>query len=196
MSNESEIEKAVPNDRYLGQIEVLISKLRQGKITAAQLDRFLDSDPTLNGTIPNIDEILTVTVDRDRSIDDGVRAGKYGCVKSKIRDENFPRTGSGSTTIEIALVHFGKAMCTTKVITELAKLKLRAADLQELLSLGEQHPDRQCAFPIVALGSMWEDSGLNQCVPYLVGTDAKQELLLDWADGDWDKSCLFAAVPE
>lgn len=178
----------------LGMLADLNHKLQHGKITPGQLDRFLKKGNPYDVTITENDEVLSVTVNRDRSIADGIKAGKYNWSNDSINDKNFPRSGKGTEEAEIILVHFDKLMSTDKVLKELDKRNLRPADLQELLAIGEQHPDKQRQFPIIALASVWRDPGGRRFVPYLGRLGSIRRLDLDWIDDDWSDICRFAAV--
>lgn len=139
------------------------------------------------------DEVLTIPVNRDRTIAEGVAVGKYDWVNDDIADKNFPRSGSGNELTEIILVHFDKSMSTDGVLKEFEKRSLRPADLQELLAIGEHCPDKQRAFPIIALASVWRPDGSRR-VPCLGGSDSARGLRLDWIDDDWSDFFRFAAV--
>ncbi len=178
----------------LGMLADLNHKLQHGKITLGQLDRFLKKKNPYDCTITDIDEVLTVTVDRDRSIVDGVKADKYDWSDNSINDKNFKPTGKGSVGTEIILVHFDKSMSTNKVLKELDKRNLRPADLQELLAIGEKYPEKQREFPVIALGSVWQGPYGDRIVPYLGRDGACRKLCLRWIDSGWDGVCRFAAV--
>jgi len=178
----------------LGMLADLNHKLQHGKITPGQLDRFLKKENPYDVTITEKDEVLSVTVNRDRTIAEGIKAGEYNWSNDSINDKNFKRTGKGTEVTEIILVHFDKSMSTDKALKELEKRNLRPADLQELLAIGEQHPDKQRQFPIIALGSVWQNPVGNRLVPFLGRNDSRRGLNLDWVGGDWRDVCRFAAV--
>ena len=139
-------------------------------------------------------DTFTLLVNYDRRVEAGVRAGHYDWSNSDITDKNFPTTQQGTKEISAQLIHFNKTMFTDQVLTELDKQNLRPANLQELLVLGEKHPDLQREFPIVALGSVWQRlSGYRDC-PYLDGSGSERYLSLLWIDVGWSEVCRFAAV--
>jgi len=178
----------------LGMLADLNHKLQHGKITPGQLDRFLKKENPYDVTITEKDEVLSVTVNRDRTIAEGIKAGEYNWSNDSINDKNFKRTGKGTEVTEIILVHFDKSMSTDKALKELEKRNLRPADLQELLAIGEQHPDKQRQFPIIALGSVWQNPGGSRGVPYLLRGGSDRGLGLRWLGIDWGDVCRFAAV--
>ena len=178
----------------LGMLADLNHKLQHGKISPNQLERFLKKENPFDSTVTDKDEVLTITVNRDRTIADGVAAGRSDCKNSDINDGNFPRTGSGTEATEIILVHFDKTMSNDNVLRELEKRNLRPADAQELLAIGEQHPDKQRAFPIIALGSVWRVADGHRYVPCLSRIDSNRKLSLCWVDDGWVDVWRFAAV--
>jgi len=181
----------------LGMLADLNHKLQHGKISPKQLERFLKKENPFDSTITITEKhtILQVTVNRDRSIADGVAAGKYNFSNTDITDANFPHTGAGTESSEIVLVHFDALMSTDNVLKELKKRNLRPADIQELLAIGEQFPEQQREFPIIALGSIEQCLDGNRVVPFLCSDDSKRELYLGWVGVvDWSEICRFAAV--
>ncbi len=194
MANETTIGNVPGNDDCLGMVEDLLTKLRKGKISKAQFARFLKKENPFDSTITDKDEVLTVTVNRDRTIADSVVAGKYTYQNNDINDTNFPRTGAGTESTEIILVHFDKSISTEKALAELEKRNLRPADVQELLAIGEQHPEKQRQFPIICLGSVWQNSDGDRYVPCLGRNGSDRELDLGGVGFDWLDVCRFAAV--
>lgn len=98
---------------------------------------------------------VSVIVDYNRSIEASVAAGKYDFVCKGIDDTNFVRTDSGVRTLSLMLMWFDTSMTSTQVLEELDQQGMRPATLQELLSLGEQHPHLQLNNCLVALGTVW-----------------------------------------
>lgn len=194
MANETTIGNVPGNDDCLGMVEDLLNKLRKGKITKTQFARFLKKENPFDSTITDKDEVLTVTVNRDRTIADGVAAGKYTYENDDINDTNFPISGSGTESTEIILVHFDKSISTELALAELEKRNLRPADAQELLVIGEQHPEKQRQFPIIALGSVWRNSCGYRCVPCLDRGGSFRKLSLYRDDCNWIVIYRFAAV--
>jgi hypothetical protein len=96
--------------------------------------------------------------------------------------------------VVVELVHFGRDMESESVLKEFEARGLRAATLPELLAFGATYPEKQCEFPVVALGSVWRSRGGHRYVPYLSGDGSERELHLDWSGNRWDDYCRFAAV--
>lgn len=178
----------------LGMLADLNHKLQHGNISPRQLERYLKKENPFESTVTEKHTILQVTVNRDRTIADGVAAGKYNWSNVDITDANFPRCGAGTESSEIVLVHFEKSMSTDNVLKELEECDLRPADIQELLAVGEQYPDMQREFPIIALGSVWQLQDGHQFVPFLFGVGSDRRLDLRWIVSDWVDNCRFAAV--
>lgn len=115
-----------------------------------------------------------LTADYDLPLAELVAAGNYDYVSSDITEEHF-RVGWGEQDIEsllmhlhrptltdvtrvgvteAILVHLGRVMDNTDVLHELDRRGLRAGTIRELAALGEQYPDPQFYFPILALRSV------------------------------------------
>ncbi len=181
-------------EKVHGLLADLHHKMQKGSITVAQFERFLNKQNPFDVTITENDEVLNVTVDYDRSVASGIKAGKYDWSNSDITDDHYPNSGSGKSDVEIILVHYGKDMSTKNVLKDFDKRNLRPATLQELLAIGEQFPDKQREFPIIALGSVWRNSRGNRYVPCLIGSGSYRGLDLYWIVSDWHDICRFAAV--
>ncbi len=138
--------------------------------------------------------VYTLTINYTRSVEDGIRAGKYEWSSSDITSSHFPSEETGTKEVSIELIHFGRDMETNEVLSELDKMGLRPATLKELLTLGEKHPDLQREFPIIALGSVWRDPGGDRDCACLGRDDSRRRLHLLWIGRRWDDYCRFAAV--
>jgi len=177
-----------------GLLADLHHKMQKGSITVVHVERFLNKQNPFGSIITDKDDVLRVTVNRDRSIADGVTDGKYNSSNPDINDTYFPRSRAGIESSEIVLVHFDKSMSTDNVLKELEERNLRPADVQELLAIGEQYPDKQREFPIIALGSIRQRLVGRRVVPYLHALGSNRELYLDWIGRDWEGFYRFAAV--
>lgn len=141
--------------------------------------------------------VYPLTVDYARSVKDGVKAGRYDWKNDDITDDHFPHDRKrGTVATEVILVHFGRNMSSDAVEAALDRLGLKSADLPTLLALGsnEATRDLQRGFPIVALGSEWQDPDGGRNVPYLDWYRDKRHLDLDWRDDDWLVNYRFAAL--
>ncbi|MEK7553547.1 MAG: hypothetical protein AAB504_02605 [Patescibacteria group bacterium] len=135
-----------------------------------------------------------MTIDYDRSVKDGIKAGNYDWRNDDITAKNFPSQETGTAEVSIDILHFGKDISTDEVRAELDKHGYRPATLKELLALGEKHSNLQREFPIIALGSVWQGPhGCRSC-PYLYRDGSERCLGLGWVGSWWRGSCRFAAV--
>ncbi|MFA6588416.1 MAG: hypothetical protein WCT08_05100 [Patescibacteria group bacterium] len=179
----------------LGMLADLSKKLQNRILLPSQLERFLKEKNPFDSIVTDKDKVLDVAVNRDRSIADGIAAGKYYSKHPDINDKNFPCTGSGTELIKIILVHFDKSMSTGDVLKELGERNLRPADLQELLAVGEQYPEEQRTCGIVALASEWDKE-----FPFLTGETwihGHRNLSLIYPENGWHSfGWGFAAVPK
>jgi len=155
----------------------------------------------------------SIPVNLTRTLAEMVSAGKYDYANPNIVEKNFPiqrpsvsedaveggpyRTPAVSNdSIKIVLVHLNKVATTTEVLEHMDKLGLRPARIEELLALGEKHPDIQCQFPLVALGSVWVNSDGYRNVACLVWYGSERNLILRWdvPGYRWGEACRFVAV--
>ena len=135
----------------------------------------------------------TLLVNYDRRVEAGVRVGHYDWWATDITDNNFPTTQQGTREVFIRLIHLNKIMSIDQVLIELDRMNLRPANLQEGLAFGERYPDVQREFPIIFLGSVWQNPGGSRC-PCLSGGGSGRGLDLSRTDGSWRGICRFAAV--
>lgn len=136
----------------------------------------------------------TIPINYDRSVEEGIKAGKYDWKNSDITSEHFPSQEIGTIEGPVELFHFSKDMETDGVLAELDKKGYRAATLKELLALGEKCPDLQREFSIIALGSVWRNPyGGRHCACLDRGGSGRR-LNLGWIGNRWSDLCRFAAV--
>jgi len=135
-----------------------------------------------------------LSVDYERSVEKGVKAGRYDWANSDITARNFPTERNGTAEVAVELVHFNRHVSTDEAFRELDRMGFRPAELHELLAFGEKHPEVQREFPVVALGSVWQFRYGSRFVPYLSGGDSERGLYLGWIGFDWFEVCRFAAV--
>lgn len=135
-----------------------------------------------------------VVVDYGLSLADMIAAGKYDFANSDINADNFPIQGSGQQDVVVELVHFGRDIESNDVLRELDTRGLRPAILPELLAFGTAYPEKQREFPIIVLGSVWQDRGGRRDVACLSRRGSERDLGLSWLDDRWGGHCRFAAV--
>ena len=135
-----------------------------------------------------------LSVDYGRSVEDGVRAGRYDWANSDINSRNFPTERKGVAEVVVELIHFNRVISIDEALRELDRMGYRPAEPHELLAFGQKYPEVQREFPVVAPGSAWQDRFGSRVVPYLYRDGSKRILNLDWIEGDWDEVCRFAVV--
>jgi len=148
----------------------------------------------IEGKFDGVASAFPVVVNYDQSVEVAVKAGKYGWSNSDITTKHFPSQRKGTAEIEIILVHFNRAIESDEAVRELDKQGLRPAELPELLAFGAKYPDVQREFPVIALGSVWQDPAGNRHCASLRGDSGKRYLHLFWFDFRWIGRCRFAAL--
>lgn len=163
----------------LGMLADLTHKLQHGNIKVTELERFLKKENPFLPIIYGNDQVLSVTVNQDRSIKEMIKAGQYERIHSEFNNTEWKCIGTGTKTLDVIIVAFHRPMSYDSVLKEFEARNLRPADMRVLLSLGEQHMDKLTSmFPVIALGT-WthiEDRmvhSVSKCVPYIRG-DYKQ----------------------
>ena len=185
-----------------GFIDKLVRALRERGITDEQIHSLVtDAGDALVGKIADAvaemlgagENLFKVVVDYTQSLADMISAGKYDWVNGDIIAENFPISGSGQAELNAELVHFNRIMESGDVLKELDKLGLRPANIAELLAFGAKYPDKQREFPIIALGSVWQNRYGYRYVPELWSGSVRRKLNLHWLGDRWDEDDRFLA---
>lgn len=162
-----------------------------------------------------------ITVDYDRTVEDGIKAGRYVFVAEPITARNFPSNRSGKTTVVIELIHLNAYIFRSDVTATFNKMGLRPADLRELMALREQYPKLGCQVPpecpecsntcndstmarqsgasgfpdSLALGSVWHDSNYPNLAYMTLVPSLRTDALALEQDSDWGgEPRWFAAV--
>ena len=144
-----------------------------------------------------------LSVDYSRPLAEVVAAGGYNYVNDNITEENFPTVKGnpidpvvhpgGVVVTQAVLVHLDRVVDSDDVLGELERQGLRPGTMFELAHFGEQHPDIQRQFPVVALGSVWALSNGDRDVGYLGEDGDDRGFGLDWYDLRWSAYCRFLA---
>ena len=135
-----------------------------------------------------------ISVDYERSVEDGVKAGLYDYTNPNITSINFKTKRKGKADLVVELVRFNTRISTDYALRELDRMGYRPVELRELLAFGEKYPDVQRKFPILALGSVWQYGNGYRLIPCLYGNGSLRYLFLDWVGNGWDEIYRFAAV--
>lgn len=134
-----------------------------------------------------------LVVDYSKRIKTLVGLGKYDRCEGEIISQKFSTAYKGEVWLEALLVYFDTAITDEDVVTELDKIGLRPGELHELLIFGVQHPEIQCQFPIIALGTIVELG--NVCgAPCSSGSkNAGRQLGFTYCGGKWGGGHRFLA---
>ena len=135
-----------------------------------------------------------VSVNYDTTVEEMVRLGHYDWSNSDVTSKHFPTKRTGTADLVIELVHVNRDISTKDAQKELDRMGFRPAELHELLAFGAKYPEVQREFPILALGSVWQDLDDDRRYACLHGVGSERGLYLRWFGGDWDDVCRFAAV--
>lgn len=136
----------------------------------------------------------SVAVNYEMDLEEAVKNGNYDWINPNITSANFPPKGKSTTDVEVELVHFDNYITTNVAVNNLKKMGYRPAGLRELLALGEKAPDIHKEFPVVALGSMWNDANGDANVACIYRSGKARNLRLVGYSGGWYARWRFAAV--
>lgn len=138
----------------------------------------------------------TCTVDYGITIEEAVRRGHYNYADANITSQNFSTKQKGKVERVMELIHFDCYISTNEILKEFDRMGYRPAELHELLAFGEQHPDVQRKFPVVALGPVWRRPDGYRLVPCLWGGTDNRGLGLHWFGGGWVSGFRFIVCRE
>ncbi len=142
----------------------------------------------------NVSDAYPIRVDYYRSLSGMIGAGSYNYHNEHINQRNFSLNGSGVDENKAALVSFDEPMESDQVLAALSERGLTPAPIEVLLALGEQHPDLQRQFPIIALGSIWENDNGRKDVVCLWGGSQGRRLFLQWYYYNWLPGYRFLVI--
>ncbi len=138
-----------------------------------------------------------LTVDYSRTLQKMIKAGNYDWLNEDVTEKHFPipsKLSNKNNTILVKLFYFKNPISFESAINKLDKVDCRPAMLTELLALGEAMPELQKHFPIVALGSVWHNTGDCAYVPILSFSTSWRKLNLAWLGSGWGNYCVIMAV--
>lgn len=167
----------------------VIKAVQKGEALEQGLDKMIQ---LLLGEKSSI-EFYSVTVNYGVKIETAVKRGHYDYANKNITSQNFPTKKKGKVERRIGLIPFGSLTSGREALMQLDQMGYIPADLRGLLTFGENYPEVQREFPIVAFGSMWQGPDGGLCVPYLWGNAGYRRLSLDRLENAWNADCRFAA---
>lgn len=183
-------DKEVPEEQLQKLLEAgLLADLLDANTEAVSREDFrraIGLEPT---------NVFPVTVDYSRALAEMVSAGKYDGFNSDITAEHFPvQQGEGAAQTDARLFHFKKTMTSKEAIAEMDKVGYEPAKIEILLAFGEKYLNKQREFPVICLGSRWQDPISGVLVPVLDGGGFRRSLRLPCFKGGWDGYARFLAV--
>ena len=173
------------------QLCELHAQVKDGRVTSLNLQGYLQKPDRFLPTV------FAVTVNYGRTLQAMIKDGHYDWSNDDITHEHFPinRGREEKDELKLTLFHPNRPIESDEAIDEMAKHGLRPATLPELLALGEEHPDLQREFPVIALGSVWQDRRGSRRCPCLGGGASERYLYLRCFGGGWGERCRGLAVP-
>lgn len=172
------------------ELQQLLTAVEEENLSIAEaIERIKGSNGKAEEQQPKpAEEIISLSVNYGRNVKEMIKAGKYDWENSDITEKHFPLPAElkgKTTTISGKLFHFDRSISSEDAISEMDKAGYRPATLPELLALGEDQPDLQRQFPIIALGSVWSGAFGRRGVPGLNVGGYERKLSLYWFAYDW-----------
>lgn len=124
--------------------------------------------------------------------------GQYAYVHEQITTQRFPREDkSGVVQLDIVMMQFDARTTVGEIVRRIAEMGYRPITIREMLAFGAMHKDVQRRYPIIVLGSYFDDPHYGRIIPYLWVTSEGKRLawLTHGNNGDRPNSqCRFAVV--
>jgi hypothetical protein len=120
-----------------------------------------------------------------------IAAGHYAFSDSRINEKNFRPSKSNLGEYILETVSYDGYMSTKAVMKDLAKKRMEAADIKDLVEYGEKNRDSQGKHMIVAIGSIWVDTNGEGHAACIFEGDDKRELVMYYERGGWHKGYCF-----
>ena len=129
------------------------------KLTGGRKSRTLGTATALSET-KSTGNVYSLNVNFDLPVEEMVKRGSYryvesGTASTAFTAANYPSPQTGAVNLQMHLVPF-QGISIKDALNKLDSTKYRPAGLHELLALGEQYPDVQTRFSILAPGTQIE----------------------------------------
>jgi hypothetical protein len=187
----------------LSLVQTLVASVRKAGGTDEDVHRL--ATPDANGVWDKIATLVvqagkrgvfTLVVDYGRGLQDSIDAGKYDHSHPQISSGNFPPNQDevGEKHVQFVMYDFGRDILEAVITARMRKDGKRPATLRELLAFGENHPELQRQFPIVALNAVCVGDNGGLLVAYLDNGRVGRTLGLQRFRSSWGSTCRFLAV--
>jgi hypothetical protein len=151
----------------------------------------------LIGLKPLVPDRIILPIDYTKSLEQMIVAGNYDWKNDDLTAQRFPIVGEGVVEYEFRYFHFNRNVSSETAVDLIKKEDSEnpwePAKIEHLLTYGENIPEEQRKFSIVALGSVGEVYGLL-LVPCLYKVGSMHHLSLGRWVGDWHGRYRFLVV--
>lgn len=135
-----------------------------------------------------VPDVIILPIDYSKSLEQMIAAVNYDWKNDELTAKRFPIVGEGVVEYEFRYFHFNRNVSSETAVDLIKREDVEnpwyPAKLEHLLAFGENFPEEQRKFPIVALGSVGLVLG-DRNVPCLHLDGSERSLYLLWWDGDW-----------
>ncbi len=167
-------------------------------LISGNLAKFLEHQWQNAFTLGNlVTDVVTLPIDYSIPYDQRIIAGNYAWKEDLITENKFPIIGEGIMEYEFCYIQPDRNV-SSETAVEMIEKKDREnpwepARTEHALAFGENFPEEQCNFPIVALGSVGDVDDYRSVLCLDDGSTGRSLGLVDW-DGEWSKDYRFLAV--
>lgn len=137
--------------------------------------------------------VYPITIDYTKSLYEMIDSTQVKWFNPEVNPARFIICGVGQKECNVELIRFNRTVLYHVVLRQLQDIGRRPTKIEELLALAAAHPNLQCRFPIIGLGSTCRING-SERVPFLHGRRNTRDIRLSHIDVAWSTSFRFAAV--
>jgi hypothetical protein len=169
------------------------------KLTGGRKSRTAETTTALKET-KSTGNVYSLNVNFDLPVEEMVKRGSYryvesGTASTAFTAANYPPPQTGAVNLQMHLMPF-QGISIKEALNKLDSTKHRPAALHELLALGEQYPDLQRRFSILAPGTRIEPHPGYISIPRLAVGGLGRLLDVQPISHDMNgQQCMLAAIP-
>ncbi|MFA7049735.1 MAG: hypothetical protein WC164_01325 [Patescibacteria group bacterium] len=136
---------------------------------------------------------FSLPINKEKSLSDLLRDGKYNLIGNRIDSMNLEKTKKKIVELKIFDLRQLKPRDSSSetICLTMKDQGFKASNFLELLHLGAIYPDLQRRFPIVALGSICIAAQGRIGVPYLTIRDYQRMISLNFFNYSWKPQYKF-----
>ena len=179
----------------------LAEVMKRNNLSVDQVIEIIDVEGKKNRKTLKSSYPLSIEIDYSKSFDEQTSACKCDWIDPDVNEENFISTievDKEKTVLFLKLFFCHddckEGMVSEEIIEKMKKDNYRPAILCEILALGTSYPWLQTQFPILALGSIWDDSKKTRYVPRIYVEEKNRIVDTGFFDSTWTGGFAFLGI--